>query len=272
MRGARVFSRLGRIADRYVITLTFAVLGCVNAQSWPYLAAFIAFGVLLDVRIVRPRAIVPYEMLSAEEIRAAKARWKGLIPLAVGLPLACLTFLLTTNALEAKAPELLQSMGPTAYSLASPFIGLLRNHYQDLLAHALPDRANVVAVTYTGLFLLFYCSLGFWLAKLRNIGAFDNLRTKTSSVKQKMAIGFCLVLFPILLVFSVYVLSGIDIDYLDESFGRRHINTNVAKYDSFFWHLAFMQGTFGMLVPVQHVFIRGVLMMLGLMKAGARAS
>jgi hypothetical protein len=262
---------LGRIADRYFITLVFAILGLVNAESWPYLIPFVAFGVVLDVQVVRPRAIVPYEMLSAEEVGAIKARWMRLIPLALGLPLACVAFLLTTNALETKAPDLLRSIGPMAYSLASPFIALLRNHYLDLLEHARPDRANVVAVTYAGLFLLFYCGLGFWLAKLRNTGTFDHPRTATSSTKQKIAFGFCLILFPVVLLFALHVVSTIDIDYLDERFGRRHINTNVAKYDSFFWRLAFMQGMFGILVPVQHVFIRGVLMKFGLMKVGARA-
>lgn len=261
-----MFSRLGHIADRYFITLVFAVLGWVNAESWPHLLVFVVFGVVLDVKLVRPQAIIPYEMLTDEQQKAVKARWKDLIPLAVGLPLACATFLVTTNVLEAKAPDLLRPIGPMVYSFASPYIALLRNHYQDLLAHSLPDRANVVAVTYAGLFVLFYCGLGFWLVKFRNIGVIDNPRTKIYSIKEKIAISSCLIVVPVVLLFGLHVVSGIDIDYLDENFRRRHINTNVAKYDSFFWDLAFIQGMFGILLPMLHVFVRTVLMMLGLMK------
>jgi len=261
-----VLSRLGHIADRYFITLTFILLGWINAQSWPYLLVFIALGLAIDIRFVQPGTIIPFELLTADEIAIAKARWKKLIPLVIGLPSACVILLVTLHTLEAESPELLHSIGPTVYVVASPWIALLRHHYQDLMSHSLLDRANVVAVTYAGLFLLFYPALGFWMAKVRSIGAFDHPRTVVSTKQKLMAIPL-LIMFPFLMWFAIHIITGVDIDYFDESFRRRHINTNVAKYDSFFWDMAFMQAALSIMFPLAHMILRSTLIKFHLMNA-----
>ena len=265
-----MLSRLGHIADRYFITLVYAILGWANAESWPYLLVFVAFGAAIDVWLVKPNAMFPGELLTAAEITTAKAKWNRTIPIVIGVPLIGISILVAMRTLGTHAPEDVTTIGPAIYGLASPYIALLRHHYQDLLAHDLLDRAQLVAVNYTGLFLLFYVGLGLWLATLRNIGAFDYMRISGYSLKQKIAVAFLLVIAPVMFVVTLYLTTSIDIDYHDENFRGRHINTNVAKYDSFFWDLAFLLGaTGGALLLVLQMLFRGTLIWCGLMKVDA---
>jgi hypothetical protein len=255
-----VLAWLGQIADRYVITLLFTFLGYLNAQSWPFLLPFVAFGAAIDIWLVQPSPAVgyelkPYQLLTDEEKRLVSARYKKLLPLAIGCPALGMVFLLTTTVLEHKTPQVLAAIAPTIYDLTSPFIALLRNHYQDLLARGFPDRANLVAVNYGGVFLLFYVGLGFWLAKIRNAGVPSDLHLDYSK-RTKLAYIFSFVLFIILLLFALYIIVWVNIDYNGEGFGRRHLNKNIAKYDSFFWYLAFLQGSFGFFLPLLYGVVR----------------
>jgi hypothetical protein len=255
-----VAALLAGIVDRYVITLLFTFLGYLNAQAWPFLLPFVAFGAAIDIWFVQPRAteayeLKPYQLLTDDEKRLVDARYKKLLPLAIGCPALGMAFLLTTTVLEHKSPQVLGAIGPTIYDLTSPFIALLRNHHQDLLARGFPDRAHLVAVNYGGLYLLFYIGLGFWLGKIRNAGVLNDLHLDHSK-RPKLAYIFCFVLFIVLLLFALHIIVWVNIDYNDVRFGRRRLNLNVAKYDQFFWGLALLQGLFGLSLPLFHGVLR----------------
>lgn len=254
-----VLSRLGHIADRYFITLVFTVLGWANAESWPCLLAFVASGAAVDIWLVRPRPIIPYEMLSDEERRAARARWNRLLPIVIGCHVVALTILIVTAALMRKSPETIEWIGPVLYRWTSPFIALLRNHYTDLTSHGLPYRANLIAFVYGQLFPFFYSALAIWLARFRNIGALDHPRTRYDKPWRLRLLHIAmLMLIPVLLLFLLYVTSWVDIDYEDHEIRRRHINTNLADYNSFFFELAFLLGGFGIMIPLLHLLMRAM--------------
>jgi hypothetical protein len=264
--GLKVAARLGKIIDRYAITLLFTFLGLLNAQSWPFLLPFVAFGAAIDIWLVRPSSaeaveLKPAQLTTDEERRRVNDRFKKLYPLAIGCSILGVAFLLITTILE-KKPQLLGAIAPTIYSLASPFIALLRNHYQDLLAHGFPDRAHLVAVNYAGLYLLFYVGLGLWLAKIRSAGLPKHLALEYSK-RPKLGYILCLVLLVFLLLGALHFIDWVDINYNDERFGRRHQNTNIARYDSLFWGLAFFQGAFGFFLPALYSLIRSTPRLFG---------
>jgi hypothetical protein len=61
----------------------------------------------------------------------------------------------------------------------------------------------------------------------------------------------------LVLLFIVHLTTWTSIDYTDENFKRRHINRNVAKYDSFIWDVAFYLGAFAALAPALYLFFLG---------------
>jgi hypothetical protein len=253
-----VLARLCRLADRYFITLVFTVLGWANAESWPYLLAFVAFGAVLDIYLVKPRPIIPQEMLSSEEKSAARARWIWLLPVVIGCHIAALIILIVTAGLMRESPETIEDIGPILYQWGSPFSALLRNHHTDLTSHGLPDRANLVALVYSQLFLLFYGALGIWLVQVRNIGALDHPRSQHEKPRRHKLLWIAMIalILPAVLLFALYHATWVDIDYGDHKLRRRHINTNLADYNVFFFNLAFLLGALGMFIPVLHLAIR----------------
>jgi hypothetical protein len=60
------------------------------------------------------------------------------------------------------------------------------------------------------------------------------------------------------ILFILWVTTWMSIDYADEDFGRRHINRNVAKYDSFFWEVALCLVGFAVLVPMLYTVVRWI--------------
>ena len=259
-----MLSRLGHIADRCFITLVFTLLGWVNAESWPFLLAFIAFGAAIDLWLVRPRPIVPYEALSDQERQAARARWNKLLPIVIGCHIVALIIFVVTAGLMRKSPETIEWVGPVLYRWTSPFIALLRNHYTDLTSHSLPYRASLVAFVYAQLFPCFYAALAIWLAQLRNIGAFDHPRTQYDKRwKKKLALSGLFLLILLTLPFVLYYTTGKYIDYDDHEWRGRHININLAEYNYFFFDLAFLLGCLGVFIPLLHLLMRLVFPMNG---------
>lgn len=252
-----MFSRLGQIADRYFITLVFIGLGWANAESWPYFLPFVVFGAAVDIWFVKPRPIIPYEMLSGEERHSARAKWTKLLVVAIGCPAAALVIWFVTAGLMRKSPETIEWTGPVLYEWASPYIALLRSHHTDLISNGLPHRANFVAFFYAQLFSLFYAALALWLVQIRSIGALDHPRTQDDKPRRRKLLHIAmLLLVPLLLLYLVHCTTWIDIDYNDHEFRRRHINTNVADYNSFFFHLAIRLGAFGVTVSLLHLLVR----------------
>lgn len=254
-----MLARVGGFIHRYAITGLYTCLGLLNAQSWPYLLVFIAFGAAIDIWLVKPSVPQPpkaFELLTEEELRREHAKCYKLLPLFFGFQLLGIVFLFTIGAISRESPAALVTIGPNIYELTAPFTSLLRNHYQDLVAHDLAERAAVVAVTYAGTFGIFYIGLGVWLAAIRNMALGWHPRARGYSKWQKLNLAFMLLLFPTLVLFLIYLTTWADIDYVDETFGRRHINLNIAKYDDFFWHLAVSLGCIGLFAPVLYLFLR----------------
>lgn len=249
-----MLARVGGFIHRYAITGVYTCLGLLNAQSWPYLLVFIAFGAAIDIWLVKPS--VPqrpkaFELLTEEELRREHAKWYKLLPYIIGLPLLGLALLLTLRAIAQRNPDFLVGIGPMFYEFTSPFINLLRVHYQDLLAHGLPERAAVVAANYSGMFVLFYLGLGPWLAAIKNMRLGKHpRRDPPQGLKVRLALLVMPPVMVLLIWFTIYVTTWMGIDYMDEEFRRRHINQNVAKYDAFFWEVGIHLGAFAAFVPV----------------------
>lgn len=255
-----MFARLGGLVRRYAITGLYACLGVLNAQSWPYLLVFVAFGAAVDIWLVKPGVAQPpkaFELLTDEERRREHAKWYRLFPYIIGLPLLGMAVLLAIRVIAQRNPDFLVAMGPALYELTSPFINLLRVHYQDLLAHGLPDRAGIVAANYAWMFLLFYLGLGPWLAAIKNL-ALGNHPRRHQALKGRLSIWLTSPILVLVLLFIVWMTTWASIDYTDENFRRRHINLNVAKYDLFFWDVGFGLAAFAAIVPTFYMFLRWV--------------
>lgn len=257
-----MLARAVGFVDRFAITGLYAGLGLLNAQSWPYLLVFISFGAAVDIWLVEPFRSQPpkaFELLTPEELQREHAKWHSLLPYVIGLPLLGISLLLALRLLAQRNPDLLVAIGPAVYGLTSPFISLSRLHYQDLIAHGLPERAAVVAVNYAGMFCLFYLALGPWLAAMRNMGLGSHpWRNPPRDLKTRVSLWIAPPALILGVLFILWVTTWMSIDFADEDFGRRHINRNVAKYDSFFWELAFCLVGFATLVPMLYVMIRWI--------------
>jgi hypothetical protein len=248
-----VLSRLQQLAERYFVAIVFAVFGVANAQPWPFVLGFIAFGAAFDIWFAKSEAAPSHRPRSGETADASPRRSR-LIPFLLGYIAVAFFIHFGAATLGANHPALLATLGPAVYDLASPFIALLRNHYQDLVAHGLLERANMVALIYAGLFLLFYSGMAFGLGKV----AYTKARAPRGGADSRQHNRGLLkgALFLLLLVVAgTYLMTWASIDYSDRPhahYRRRHIldlNLNLAEYDSFFLMLAFMQGVLIFALP-----------------------
>jgi hypothetical protein len=255
-----VLSPLQQFAERHFVAVVFAVFGAMNADPWPFILGYIAFGVAIDIWFARAAAPIQADRPRGGHAIGSRLRQIGFRTFFLGYMAAAGLILLTTITLATNHSGLLAAIGPAVYDLASPFIALLRNHYQDLLAHGFSERANVVAINYAALFLLFYAGLGFWLARFgyTRAASAPNDMGRQRQRSSGALWGALLLLFLTLAI--IHFMTWADIDYGDHHvrYRRRYftLNLNVAKYDYFFWSLAFMQGVFTLTFPLLLLFAR----------------
>lgn len=242
-----VLSRLQQLAERYYVAIVFAIFGVANADPWPFVLGFIAFGAAFDIWFAKVRAAAESDHLVGGQLANALPRRSGLIPFFLGYIVIGFLIHVVAIVLQANHPALLATLGPAVYDLASPFIALLRNHYQDLVAHGLLERANMVALIYAGLFLLFYSGLAFGLGKVTytKVRNAPRGRAVSKGLDGGALRGAFLLLFLVLVI--IYFTTWVNIDYSDRPhahYRRRHfvdMNLNLAEYDAFFLALAVMQ-------------------------------
>jgi hypothetical protein len=230
------------------VAVVFAVIGAANADPWPFVLGFIGFGAAVDIWFARAgMAARPGEGQSVDQPRR-RGRATSLL---IGYLAALGALYIIVTILAINHPTTLAAVGPIAYSIASPFVALLRNHYQDLVEHGLTDRANAIAVNYAGQFLMFYSVLGLLLGKVGHTKASRTARAavKPGAPNSSLSWGQSLLLV-FVLVALFHFMTWADIDYHDHYYRRRHINMNLAESDSFILYLAFSQVTFLVLLPL----------------------
>lgn len=254
-----IWSAVGRAIEKFLTTLFFLLFGMLNAQSWAYLPVFGALGAIID--------LAPLYLASGRDLShristgGYQQGWRQLAYGAVTFAVLGLAIIWTSTALSSSDSSLIDTMGRGAHSMAAPFIAILRDHYGDLAASGFVGRANLVALVYVALFLLFYITLAFVLFVTRyrfpsGIIIYDAENSGPSQEKWK-AIVVILILGTGLLI-AVGFTTFMQIDYADDALGRRHINTNLSKYNSFFYDLLFFLGASAFLLPIEYQFLKSL--------------
>jgi hypothetical protein len=258
--------QLVRITDRYVVTIVYFFLGLLNAPSWPYLTGFVAVGLLIDA--LAPRFLSPTtadkDSPDYNPELAHKAGWRRLYCLAAAYLVLDYGVPLAATILSASSPELLDAMGPPAFTIASPFSPILRNHYGQLFKDEYIARANLVAVVYAGLFFVFYATLAMALSINRCSFPDGTILRAREGIKPRKAenwrsAGFVLIL-SIFMVFIIHVVTFPQIDYSDENLRSRHLNLNLRDHNKFFYDLAFFLSGFCLFFPLAHQTLRYLLL------------
>ena len=250
-----MLSRLQQLGERYFVAMVFAVFGVANADPWPFVLGFIAFGAAFDIWFAKAGAAASDDRPMGGQMANASPRRSRLIPFFVIYIAVAFFIHVLATVLRTNHPALLAMLGPAVYDLASPFIALLRSHYPDLVAHGLSQRANMVALIYAGLFLLFYSVLAFGLGKVAYTKARNAPHGKAESKRQNRDALKGAFLLLLLVLGIVYLMTWANIDYSDRPhphYRRRHyldMNLNLAEYDSFFLMLTFMQGLLVFALP-----------------------
>src|ERR1700741_2747519 len=73
-----------RITDRHIVAIVYFFFGLLNAQSWPYLAGFVAIGLMIDALAPRFLSSATADKERADYTDLAyNAGWRWLSPLAV---------------------------------------------------------------------------------------------------------------------------------------------------------------------------------------------
>ena len=255
---------LVRTIDRYIVTIVYALSGLLNAPSPIHLAGFVAVGLTID-------ALAPKFLSSAAADRdspyydpeiALKDGWRWLYCLAAVYLVLDYGIILAATMLSPASTDL---VGPYAFAVASPLSMLLRNHYEVLLGDGYVARANHVAIVYAGQFIVSYAALAMAFcigrsrfadgAALRKKRGFDPRKSKPWWYTLVL-----LALFAVLLVFPIYFVTYLQVDYSDENLGRRHLNLNLRDHSKFFFDLAMFLSGICLLVPFSYHLLRFMLL------------
>lgn len=260
-----VGERLVHFSDRHIVAILYLLLGVLNAPSWPYLVGFIAVGAIIDASAPKflsyaaaRRQNSDDDPLLAHKVGRRRLRYLAAAFLVLGYGIVVVAKLSTSSA------ALMDALGPAVFAIASPITSLLRSHYLDLLSDGYVARANLAAVVEGGLFILFYATMAMVFSINRcSFPGGTVLRAKEGADARKTKIWPFAVLLPIFFVviaFAVYVVTYAQIDYSDQSLGRRHLNLNLRDHDRFFYDLVFLLGMLCLLLPFTHQLVRYLLL------------
>ena len=259
-----MLDRLVLTIDRYTVTVVYALSGLLNAPSSIHLAGFVAVGLAID--LLAPRflssAAADKDNPHYDPERALKNGWRWLYCLAAVYLVLDYGIILVATMLSPASTDL---VGPYAFAIASPLSQLLRNHYTVLLNDGYAARANHVAIVYAGQFIVSYAALAmaFCIGRCRFADGAAIRTPKGFDPRKSKPWWYTLVLLAIVAVvigFAIYVVTYLQINYSDDSLGRRHLNLNLRDHSKFFFDLAMFLSGICLTVPFSYHLLRFMLL------------